>query len=82
MDFAAKTITLRETWASPDIVAQIDGRASVLTEQGLTDGIKHFNMLPNGEQEYIRFWTTVEAADEWISFVTTYGPHSATVIEL
>lgn len=82
MDFAAKTVTLRNALLQPNEVQEIYAYAATLTQQGLTDGSVYNSVLPDGDVSWTRNWTTVQAADEWITFITSYAPHSAEVVLL
>lgn len=83
MVFTAKTVTV---WNPPQpddaLRALANERAELLATQGLTDGIPFQYNLLSGQVEVTRKWTTVDAADEWVTFITTYGPQSVEVILL
>lgn len=83
MNFLAQTKVI---WSStplpPETQQALTDRITVLTNQGKTDGQFVAHNTPEGHVEFTRNWVTVEDADEWIVFITTYGVMSATVVEL
>lgn len=83
MNFLAQTKVIWSSTPLPPATQQaLDARIALLTSQGKTDGQFTANKTPEDHVEFTRNWVTVEDADEWIVFITTYGVMSATVVEL
>lgn len=82
MNFLADTIVV---WTTPPTGTTLQEALQYATEmaaQGLTDNVPIANTLPDGKQQVLRKWTTVEAADTWVTFITTLQPESAEIILL
>lgn len=57
----------------------LNRQINLLKSQGVTDG--NFTQTPVAEGLMIhRNWTTVEAANNWITFVSQYNPLSANIV--
>lgn len=82
MDFLADTIVVWSGPPSEAVRTEIDAYAADMTDQGLTDGVPAPLFLPDGKLQVTRKWTTVQAADTWVTFVTTLQPVSAEIVLL
>ena len=76
------SITTQVIWAygtpSPGDTISLKQQVDLLKNQGLTDGI--FIQTPVAEGLMIhRNWTTLNAANDWIAFVSDYNPVSAEI---
>jgi hypothetical protein len=77
------TISTIVTWSAllgDEILTTVEAKAAEMAAQGKTDNIP----VSNPEQDWppivtTRTWTTVADAEEWVAFVETYGPQSATI---
>lgn len=82
MNFLADTIVVWTTRPTGTVETEINDYVAEMTAQGLTDGVPHFLSLPDGKLQVNRSWTTVQAADAWVTFITALGPESAEVVLL
>lgn len=62
--------------------AEILSKADTMTIEGKTDGLSESLFDPNNptHQIYKRHWTTDTAAAEWITFIESYSPVYAQII--
>ena len=57
----------------------IDAKAADMQAQGKTDNVPVVSDAPYPPKTVTRTWTTVADAEEWIAFIETYAPSSATI---
>lgn len=82
MNFLADTIVVWTTQPTGALQAGILDYVAEMAAQGLTDNAPFGETLPDGKYKVTRKWTSVQAADSWVTFVTTLGPVSAEVVLL
>lgn len=82
MDFLADTIVVWTTPPTGTVKTEVMDYAVEMATQGLTDNVPIVQNLSDGKQQVTRKWTTVQAADTWLTFVTTFQPESAEVVLL
>jgi hypothetical protein len=77
-------ITTHVTWnknVTEEERAAIDKRLEQMILENKTDGIGSWTSDSEYGRTLERNWSTVEAAEEWIAFITTYSPVSAQIID-
>jgi hypothetical protein len=60
-------------------VDEINAKATAMAAEGKTDNIATHNEPPHPPMITVRTWTTMADAEEWIAFVESYSPASATI---
>jgi hypothetical protein len=71
------------TWTkllSENELTQIYAHVELMVSQGKTNGEQEWVKNEPEEKIVERYWTTVEDANEWLSFIETYGPASAVIV--
>ena len=67
---------------SSDDVATINARAATMESEGKTDNVP-VETQPGGPGTVpltvVRQWTTLQDAQEWLDFLTSYNPQSAVI---
>jgi len=72
------------TWTkslTEDDLTQIYAQVELMVSQGKTNGEQNWAKYEPKEKIVERYWTTVEDASEWVSFIEAYGPASAVIVD-
>jgi hypothetical protein len=71
------------TWLDGETLpsAEITAKVNEMTAQGKTDGSWTKISEADGQYTIERTWTDVDAANEWINFITTFNPVLAVIVE-
>lgn len=76
------TISTIVTWnplPGPDNTTIIENKAAEMQAQGKTDNVPVVSDPPYPPKTTTRTWTTVADAEEWVAFIETFSPVSATI---
>lgn len=78
------TVSTQVIWAfetpTPQEITLINQELEVLKNQGATDGSYTQEIVSNGTM-FIRPWTTLNDANNWITYLSSYNPVSAIVVQ-
>jgi hypothetical protein len=81
---AIETHVVFETKLTDEQYSAIGTQAQTCVQAGTTDGVISYDPPSSTEQGpgivIIRTWTTTAAAEEWITFIETFGPYSAQIV--
>jgi hypothetical protein len=81
---AIETHVVFETKLTEEQHSAINAQAQIYEQAGTTDGVISYDPPePPGQEPgvvIIRTWTTTAAAEEWITFIETFSPYSAQIV--
>lgn len=75
-------VAWEENVLSEEKIAEIRSRVVTMETEGKTNGLSEMVVDPNNptHQIYARHWNTDTAAAEWITFIKSYSPVYAQII--
>jgi hypothetical protein len=82
---AIQTIVVWNRQLQQSELDSLEAQSAAMTATGVTDGTR---LMINGDIDnrgsLVRVWTTMEAANEWVTFVNTFtpAPENATIKEV